>query len=392
MKLPMSLVALAIASFGIGTTEFVIMGLLPDVARDLAVTIPQAGLLIGGYALGVTFGSPIMAALLSRVPRKTALLVLIGVFTAGNLLCAVAPSYGLLMAARLLTSLCHGTFFGIGAVVATTLVPSRQRALAVSIMFSGLTLANVLGVPFGTALGQWAGWRMGFWAIVPIGVVAGLAILRWLPAVTTQSSTRLRQELRVLARPAVLLPMAVSVLASASLFATFTYVTPLLESVSGISPHGVATVLVMFGVGITAGNLLGGRLADWRQLTTMLAMTVAVIVVLIALSQVVTAPVPAALAVTAWGLVYFASAVPLQSRVVDGAVDAPNLASVLNQSAFNLGNAIGAWLGGEMLVAGLSYAQLPLVSAVLAGLALAVLTVDALLSRRRSALAPVICT
>ena len=383
MKLPMSLIALAIASFGIGTTEFVIMGLLPDVARDLNVSIPAAGLLIGGYALGVTFGSPIMAALLSGMRRKLALLLLIGLFVLGNLLCAVAPSYGLLLAARLLTSLCHGTFFGIGAVVATTLVPPRQRAMAISIMFSGLTLANVLGVPFGTALGQWAGWRMSFWAIVPIGIAAALAIARWLPASTVLQPTRLGQEVRVLGRPAVLLPMLVSVLMSASLFATFTYVTPLLETVAGVSPHGVTLVLVLFGVGMTAGNLIGGRLAGWRQLTSMLGLGAVLILVLIVFSLVATAPLPAAMIVSVWGLVHLAGTVPLQSRVVDGAVGAPNLASVLNQSAFNLGNAIGAWLGGQALLGGLSYAELPLLSAILAGCGLLILALDGFLSHRR---------
>lgn len=383
MKLPMSLVALAIASFGIGTTEFVIMGLLPDVARDLGVSIPSAGLLIGGYALGVTFGSPIMAALLSGVRRKTALLALIGLFILGNLLCAIAPNYQCLLAARLLTSLCHGTFFGIGAVVATTLVPPQQRAMAVSIMFSGLTLANVLGVPFGTALGQWAGWRMSFWAIVPIGIAAAVAIARWLPSTVLLQPSRLGQEMRVLGRPAVLLPMMVSVLMSASLFATFTYVTPLLETLAGVSPHGVTSVLVLFGVGITLGNLLGGRLADWRQLTSMLGLTFVLILTLMVFSLAATAPVPAAALVAGWGLVHFASSVPLQSRVVDGAVGAPNLASVLNQSAFNLGNAFGAWLGGQALLAGLPYGKLPLLSAILAGFALLTLALDGLLSRRR---------
>ncbi|MCW6506667.1 MFS transporter [Lichenifustis flavocetrariae] len=387
MKLPMSLIALAIASFGIGTTEFVIMGLLPDVARDLDVTIPAAGLLIGGYALGVTFGSPVMAALLSGLSRKRALLLLVGLFILGNFLCAIAPSYRLLMAARLLTALCHGTFFGIGAVVASSLVPPKQRSQAVSIMFSGLTLANVLGVPLGTALGQWAGWRASFWAIVPIGILAAFAIMRWLPASPPQRGIRLSQEIRVLAKPAVLLPMLVSTLLSASLFATFTYVTPLLETVAGISSHGVTTVLLLFGVGITIGNLLGGRLADWRQLTALIGLTGTLVLMLLVLGLAITTPVGAAAAITGWGLVHFASGAPLQMRVVDGAAEAPNLASSLNQSAFNLGNALGAWLGGSAIAAGMSYAQLPTISAILAASALIVLMLDAVLSRRRLSLA-----
>ncbi|MBE7220190.1 MAG: MFS transporter, partial [Caulobacteraceae bacterium] len=277
----------------------------------------------------------------------------------------------------------------IGAVVATTLVPARQKAMAVSIMFSGLTLANVLGVPLGTALGQWAGWRMSFWAIVPIGIAAAAAILRWLPNDIALQPTRLSQEVRVLGRPAVLLPMLVSTLMSASLFATFTYVTPLLETLAGVSPHGVTSVLVLFGIGITIGNLLGGRLADWRQLTSMLGLGAVLVLLLVVFSLGATAPVQAAAIVAGWGLVHFASSVPLQSRVVAGAGDAPNFASVLNQSAFNLGNAIGAWLGGQALTAGMSYANLPLLSAMLAALGLVVLGFDGLLShRRRATLAP----
>ncbi len=384
MTLPASLIALAIASFGIGTTEFIIMGLLPQVAGDLGVTIPAAGLLIGGYALGVTFGSPVMAALLSRASRKTALLGLMGVFVLGNGLCAVAPSYGFLMAARLLTALCHGTFFGIGAVVATTLVPPGQRSRAVAVMFSGLTLANVLGVPLGTALGQWAGWRVAFAAIVPVGVGAAAAIWRWLPAVPDAPGGSLRREARALATPAVILPMLVSTLASASLFATFTYVAPLLETVSGLPGRGVTAVLLAFGVGITAGNLGGGRLADWRQLASIVGTLTACAALLLILSLVARSPLGAAIALTAWGCCHFASGAPLQTRVVDGAVGAPNLASVLNQSAFNLGNALGAWLGGLAIGAGMSYARLPLLSALLALAAVAVTLVDGGLARRRA--------
>ena len=387
MTLPMSLIALAIASFGIGTTEFVIMGLLPEVATDLRVGIPAAGLLIGGYALSVTVGSPVMAVLMSRMARKSALLLLVGIFTLGNLLCALAPNYQLLMAARLLTALSHGAFFGLGAVVATTLVPAAQRSRAIAILFSGLTLANVLGVPAGTALGQWAGWRSTFLAIVPIGIVAGVAILRWLPAQAPQAPESLIRQLRGIRRPAVLLPMLVSTICSASLFATFTYITPILRDVSGVSPHGVTTVLLLFGVGITAGNLIGGRLADWRQLPSILALTSALVAVLLVLAVVVVTPVGAAAAVAGWGLVHFACGAPLQMRVVDAAGDAPHLASTVNQSAFNLGNAAGAWLGAQALVSGLPYAQLPLLSAALALAAVAVTLIDAALSRRRAGIA-----
>lgn len=385
MTFPLSLIALVIASFGIGTTEFVIMGLLPNVASDLHVSIPIAGLLIGGYALGVTFASPVMAILMSRMAQKTALLALLGIFTFGNLLCAWAPTFGLLMAARLLTALCHGTFFGIGSVVATTLVPPAQRARAVAVLFSGLTLANILGVPAGTALGQWAGWRMSFLAIVPIGILAFVAVFRWLPQQPLEAGEPFTRQLRVLSKPAVLLPMLVSTLLSASLFATFTYIAPLLQIVSGISPHGVTLVLLLFGIGITAGNLMGGRLADWRQLTSILTLTSGLVVVLLVFAGVASSPITAAVAVTGWGLVHFACGAPLQMRVVDAAREAPALASTINQSAFNLGNALGALLGAQALGAGLPYAQLPLLSAGLAAGGLAITLLDALFTARRRA-------
>src|SRR4051812_1891099 len=205
-----ALFALAAAAFGIGTTEFVIMGLLPDVARDLAVTIPQAGLLVTGYALGVTFGGPVLALMTAKADRRKALLFLIGIFITGNLLCAVAPSYGLLMAARVVTAVCHGTFFGLGSVVAAGIVPPAMRARAIAMMFSGLTLANVLGVPFGTALGQALGWRATFWAVVAIGVIAASALALWLPRNIPNQSTSLIAEARTLRRGGVWLAMSIS--------------------------------------------------------------------------------------------------------------------------------------------------------------------------------------
>src|SRR6266850_4667157 len=226
------LLALALASFGIGTTEFVIMGLLPDVARDLAVTIPQAGLLVTGYALSVAFGSPFLAIATARMDRRKALLLLMGIFILGNLLCALSPSYTLLMAARVVTALCHGAFFGLGAVVAATLVPSRKKAQAIAMMFAGLTLANVLGVPFGTALGEALGWRDTFWAVVVIGFIAAFALYAWLPRNIPTPRLQLIQEARSLGNTQVILAMVISVLSSASLFSVFTYITPILENVT----------------------------------------------------------------------------------------------------------------------------------------------------------------
>src|SRR3954470_14448091 len=224
-----ALFALAAAAFGIGTTEFVIMGLLPDVAKDLGATIPQAGLLVTGYALGVTFGGPVLALVTAKANRRHALLFLIDIFITGNLLCAIAPTYGLLMAARVVTAICHGTFFGLGAVVTATIVPPRMRARAIAMMFSGLTLANVLGVPFGTALGQELGWRATFWAVVAIGLIAASALALWLPRKIPGQSGGLRTQARTLRRPGVWLAMSISVGSSLALFSVFTYIAPILE-------------------------------------------------------------------------------------------------------------------------------------------------------------------
>ncbi len=382
--LPLPILALTAASFGIGTTEFVIMGLLPEVAASFGVTIPQAGYLVSGYALGVTVGAPIVAIATAGLPRKTALLSLAVIFILGNLGCALAPSYGLLMVARIATAFAHGAFFGIGAVVARDLVPRERRAQAVALMFAGLTLANVLGVPLGTALGQWAGWRAAFWAVVVIGLGAGAAILRFVPTGLPGSPGGITSEFRALARWPVLLPMLVSTLASVSLFSVFTYIAPFLETVTGLSPHMVTVALLAVGVGLTAGNLVGGRLADRNLLGTVYASFVGLIVVLVALFVLARFAVPTFVTLAVWGALAFALVSPLQIWVVEAATEAPNLASTLNQGAFNLGNATGAWIGGAALTAGVGYAALPLLGALLAACGLAL----ALLTRVRPALVP----
>jgi DHA1 family inner membrane transport protein len=379
--LSLPLLALAVASFGIGTSEFVIMGLLPDVARDLRVGVPQAGMLISLYALGVMVGAPLMTLALARLPRRQALLGLLGLFVVGNAACAMAPTYGVLLAARLLTSLTHGTFFGIGAIVAAGLVERRHRSRAVALMFSGLTLANVLGVPGGTALGQAFGWRATFWAIVPIGLFAAAAVACWLPRLPPPPAIRLRRELSVLGQRQVMLAMAISALASASLFSALTFVTPMLEQVTGMAPHTVAWVLVLFGVGITFGNLVGGRLADWRQLPALIGILACLALVTIGVGLSLRAAVPATIAMIVWGAVQFACGAPLQTRVVDQAREAPNLASALNQSAFNAGNAGGAWIGAAALTAGMPYADLPYVASSLAAAGLLLALIAAMLER-----------
>jgi DHA1 family inner membrane transport protein len=380
------LLALALASFGIGTTEFVIMGLLPDVAGDLAVTIPQAGLLVTGYALSVAFGSPFLAIATARMDRRRALLLLVGIFILGNLLCALAPSYALLMTARIVTALCHGAFFGLGAVVAATLVPREKKGQAIAMMFAGLTLANVLGVPFGTALGEAFGWRDTFWAVVVIGFAAAFALYTWLPRNISMPRMQLIHEARSLSSTQVILAMLISVLSSASLFGVFTYITPILENVTRIPPHAVTPMLLLFGVGLTVGNFLGGRLGDWKLMPSVIGILAVLTPVLVLFTITSSSAVPAAATIFCWGLLAFALISPLQMRVVNEAAQAPNLASTLNQGAFNLGNATGAWIGGLALTHGLAYGKLPWIGAGLALLALAL----SILSSRLDGRAPAI--
>ena len=370
---PLPILALAVASFGIGTTEFVIMGLLPEVARDFDVTIPQAGHLVSGYAMGVVIGAPLVAMATAPLPRKTALLALMAVFVLGNLACALAPDYWLLMAARVATAFAHGAFFGIGAIVARNLVPREKRTQAVSLMFAGLTLANVLGVPLGTALGQAMGWRATFWAVVGIGLAAGAAIAFALPNGMPGTRGGLAREFRALGRWPVLRPMLVSTLSSVSFFTVFTYIAPFLLTVTHLTPSGVTGALFAAGVGLTVGNLAGGWLADRSLMRTVLGSFAGLIAVLVALSLVAPFAVPALAVLVLWSGLAFALVSPLQVWVVEAASDAPNLASTLNQGAFNLGNALGAWLGGTALTLGAGYSELPALAAAvsLLGLGLA---------------------
>jgi DHA1 family inner membrane transport protein len=381
-----SLAALAVAAFGIGTSEFIIMGLLPNLSASFDVSIPKAGALVSGYALSVTLGSPLVAIATARMERKRALLMLMAIFTLGNLACALAPTYGLLFAARVLTALCHGAFFGIGSVVASNMVPRHQRSQAIALMFSGLTLANVLGVPAGTALGQAFGWRASFWAIVPIGLAALVAIAALVPR-QPSSESQLLQEFRILKRPQVLLVLALSTMSSISLFCVLTYITPTLEQVTGITPHAVTLVLLVFGVGITIGNLVGGRMSDWRQMPSIIGLQMALIAVLVALFFAEHHVWPSVVALLFWGMLAFAAGAPLQSRVVDKAQGA-NLAATLNQGAFNLGNAMGATLGGLLLGAGMSYRSLPWASAVVIALSLLLSLFSVRLERLEKARVP----
>ncbi len=375
-----SLLALAVAAFGIGTTEFIILGLLPDLAHDFHVSIPRAGTLVTAYALSVTLGSPWIALLVSRWERKRALLFLMGMFLVGNALCAAAPNYPLLMIARVLTALSHGAFFGIGSIVAASVVPPEQRTRAIALMFTGLTLANVLGVPAGTALGQHFGWRSAFVALLPIGLLAIALLWRYVPRQQPEPIA-LRSEFRAVLRPGVQLVLTISTLSSVAMFCVLTYITPILETVTHLSPHAVTWVLVGFGVSITVGNLIGAHFADWRQIPTLFAGYGALLLVFLALPFAEGRLLPAVVMVCVFGAVNFAAGSPLQARIVEQAKGAPNLASTLNQGAFNLGNAIGASLGGLVLTAGYGYRQLSFASAAVTSVTLLVVLVTARVER-----------
>ncbi|MEX5567942.1 MFS transporter [Pseudomonas syringae] len=368
--MPLSLLILALSAFAIGTTEFVIMGLLPDVAADLGVSIPGAGWLVTGYALGVAVGAPFMAMATAKLPRKAALFTLMGIFIIGNLLCALASDYNVLMFARVVTALCHGAFFGIGSVVAAGLVPANRRASAVALMFTGLTLANVLGVPLGTALGQYAGWRSTFWAVTVIGVIALIGLIRFLPTNRNEEKLDMRAELGALRGAGIWLSLTMTALFSASMFTLFTYIAPLLGEVTGVSPNGVTWTLLLIGLGLTAGNVIGGKMADRRLSSTLIGVFVSMAVISTVLSWTSTALIPAEITLFLWAVAAFAAVPALQINVVTFGKAAPNLVSTLNIGAFNVGNALGAWVGGSVIAHGLGLTSVPLAAAILAVLAL----------------------
>ena len=372
--MPVALYALAAGAFGIGTTEFVIMGLLMQVAADLKVSIATAGLLISGYALGVFVGAPVLTVATSRMPRKTVLIGLMAIFTLGNLCCALAPNYTLLLLARVVTALAHGTFFGVGAVVATGLVAADRRASAISIMFTGLTIATLLGVPAGAWLGLHFGWRSTFWAVAAIGVVAMIVIAALVPAGRDNSAgIALRDELRAIANPAVLLGLLMTVFGFAGVFTVFTYIQPILTEVTGFAESAVSPILLVFGIGLIAGNLLGGKLADRKLMPALLLTLVVLIAVLGVMTFALHNKVLTVAFVGLLGVAAFATVPPLQLWVLHKANDAQSLASSLNIGAFNLGNALGAWLGGVVVARGPGLGALTWVAALvtLAGLMVA---------------------
>ena len=366
MKSSAALFALAIGAFAIGTTEFTPMGLLPVIADGVQVSIPTAGMLVSAYAVGVMAGAPVMTLLFSRFGKRAALMGLMVLFTIGNLLSAFAPSYTTLLLSRLITSLNHGAFFGIGAVVAASVVPKEKQASAIAAMFMGLTIANIGGVPAATWIGQQVGWRVAFGGTAVLGLVTIAALWLALPQGEPGARPDVRRELRVLTRPEVLLAMGTTVLGAGAMFALYTYVAPVLAEITHASPSFVAFALVLIGIGFTLGNSIGGKLADWSLDGATKLILGALAVVMAVLPLVMTTPVGAAIGLVVWGAAAFGIVPPVQMRVMQAASQAPGLASSVNVGAFNLGNAVGAALGGAVIGQGLGYAAVPLVGAALA--------------------------
>ncbi|WP_199089950.1 MFS transporter [Bosea sp. ASV33] len=392
--MPIALYALTVGAFGIGVTEFVIMGLLLQVSADLGISVPLAGLLMTGYALGVFVGAPILTIATRSLPRKTTLLVLMAIFTLGNLAAALSPSFGWLMAARIVTALAHGTFFGVGSLVATSLVAPERKASAIALMFTGLTLATLLGVPFGSWLGLAFGWRSTFWAVTAIGLVALVVLAVFVPADRERVVPgSLAEEFKVLARPQVQLGLVMTVLGFGGIFAVFTFIQPILVQLAGFSEAAVSPILLVFGGGLVVGNLLGGRWADRRLAPALIGSIALLTVAMFASGFAFHSQIGAIIAAFVLGAAAFATVAPLQMWVLQQAGGAgQGLASSLNIAAFNLGNAFGAWLGGAVITQGLGYGAIAPVAAVVPLLALGLAILAVSLERRAARIAPVCAT
>ena len=392
--MPIALYALTVGAFGIGVTEFVIMGLLLQVSADLGISVPLAGLLMTGYALGVFAGAPILTIATRSLPRKTTLLVLMAIFTLGNLAAALSPSFGWLMAARIVTALAHGTFFGVGSLVATSLVAPERKASAIALMFTGLTLATLLGVPFGSWLGLAFGWRSTFWAVTAIGLVALVVLAVFVPADRERVVPgSLAEEFKVLARPQVQLGLIMTVLGFGGIFAVFTFIQPILVQLAGFSEAAVSPILLVFGGGLVVGNLLGGRWADRKLAPALIGSVALLTVAMFASGFAFHSQIGAVVAAFVLGAAAFATVAPLQMWVLQQAGGAgQGLASSLNIAAFNLGNAFGAWLGGAVITQGRGYGAIAPVAALVPLLALGRAVLAVSLERRAARIVPACAT
>ena len=363
MSLP--LVALFLAAFAFGTTEFVIAGVLPQVAAGLDVTIPVAGYLVSGYAIGIALGGPLLTLATTNLARRTLLLCLIAAFTVGQVACALAPGFSSMLVLRMLIAVAHGSFFGIAMVVAVGLVAPERRGFAVALILSGLTVSNVIGVPLGAAIGNAFGWRTTFWAMGTLGLLASLAIVLWVPGTSSADAAppALRRQIKVLGRQQAWTSLFLMLMLMIGQFVPFTYIAPLLQEVTGLDTAWIPWMLLLNGVGSTVGVFLGGRLADWKLMPSLIAMLALQVVALLTFYLSSPYPAPMVIVIFVWGALNFAIGTPIQTRILSWTADAPGLASSLIPSGFNIGIALAAFLGATMLNSGLGYRSLPLIGA-----------------------------
>jgi MFS transporter, DHA1 family, inner membrane transport protein len=385
--MPLALFALFAGAFSIGTSEFVIAGILPTLSDDLGVSIPTAGLLVSLYAFGVAIGGPLLAAFTGRVNRRMLLITYVSIFTVGYVACALAPNYAALLAARLAISMIHGAYFGTALVLTSSLAPKEKTNVAVALVLAGLTVANVVGVPFGAAIGNAFGWRMTFWVVAALGALSLIAIIALIPSSKPAAgqSGNFLAEIKVLGREPVYSSLLVIVFTSMGQFAIFTYIAPVLIGVSGVSAQAVPAILVAFGVGSTIGVLVGGRLADWNLMGTLITVLAAQVVTYLLMVSFVGYAWPMAALVLVWGALAFAFGAPVQSRIISNTTDAPLLASSLIPSAFNISIAAGAFFGGVLIENGTPYAALPWAGALGAAGALAIAVLSFRKLKRASA-------
>ena len=381
MKINFPLLALAIGAFAIGTTEFSPMGFLPQIAENLNISIPTAGMLITAYALGVMIGAPIMTLWFGHFPRRKALIILMGIFTLGNLFAAIAPNYWGLMGARIFTSLNHGAFFGIGSIVATSVVPKDKQASAVAMMFMGLTIANIGGVPLATWIGQNIGWRMSFALIAILGVITMLSLWKALPEGELGQRPDVKAELKVLTRLPVVLALLTTVMSAGAMFTLYTYIAPSLHHITHATPTVITFMLVLIGIGFSIGNHLGGKFADLSVSKTLIGFLVVLMVMMLLFPILAKTTIGAAIALIIWGAAAFAVVPPLQMRVMSVAHEAPGLASSVNIGAFNLRNALGAAAGGAVLSMNMSYAMVSTTGAVLTAVGLVLVFIQMKMSK-----------
>lgn len=388
--MPVPLIALFIAAFAFGTTEFVIAGVLPQVAEGLDVSIPDAGFLVSGYALGIAIGGPFLTLATARLGRKTLLLGLLVAFTLGQIACALAPDFASMLLLRVLIAVAHGAYFGVAMVVAVGLVPEERRSMAVAVVLAGLTVSNVIGVPLGTAIGNAFEWRATFWAMFVLGILAVLAVAALLPArIGVARPAGFLDEVRVLGRQQIWTSLIVMLMLMMAQFIPLTYIAPYLTQVTGLEEEVVPLVLLANGVGATIGVFVGGRLSDWKLMPSLIALLVAQAVVLATMYLVSPYPLPMVVVVMLWGALNFAIGTPAQSRILEWTRDAPNLAASLIPSGFNLGIAIAASIGAVMLNAGLGYRALPLVGVVSMAIATLVAIASYTHERRSGRMPPV---